>query len=160
MLRLLEEEWAGLFNWGLPWLHMYLFVLYLPGSVNILTAVVLCWCFPSIFLQNKFRTFQLLQLFLFISFRCPLLHRNSGDTERRYHIRYYKTASCVHETDSKGWSPSPAIDFLFSIKLLDHIQLLVSIKLGIAVLWQNHNKFTINHSDNVWPHCRFLVFAE
>ena len=34
--------------------------------------------------------------------RCSLLHRNSGDTERRYHIRYYKTASCVHETDAKG----------------------------------------------------------
>ncbi|KAF6019129.1 UNK [Bugula neritina] len=33
---------------------------------------------------------------------CSLLHRNSGDTERRYHIRYYKTASCVHETDAKG----------------------------------------------------------
>ncbi|XP_067935180.1 RING finger protein unkempt-like [Watersipora subatra] len=33
---------------------------------------------------------------------CSLLHRNSGDTERRYHVRYYKTASCVHETDSKG----------------------------------------------------------
>ena len=37
--------------------------------------------------------------------RCSLLHRNSGDTERRYHIRYYKTASCVHETDAKGELP-------------------------------------------------------
>ena len=36
------------------------------------------------------------------TFSCSLLHRNSGDTERRYHIRYYKTAICVHETDSKG----------------------------------------------------------
>ncbi len=35
-------------------------------------------------------------------FRCPFLHRTAGDTERRYHLRYYKTSACVHETDSKG----------------------------------------------------------
>ena len=34
--------------------------------------------------------------------RCLLLHRTAGDTERRYHLRYYKTSVCVHETDSKG----------------------------------------------------------
>ncbi|XP_062508527.1 putative E3 ubiquitin-protein ligase UNKL isoform X2 [Corticium candelabrum] len=33
---------------------------------------------------------------------CRFLHRNSGDTERRYHLRYYKTATCVYDTDSKG----------------------------------------------------------
>lgn len=33
---------------------------------------------------------------------CPFLHRTAGDTERRYHLRYYKTCPCVHETDSKG----------------------------------------------------------
>ena len=38
---------------------------------------------------------------LFI-FRCGFLHRTAGDTERRYHLRYYKTGTCVHETDSKG----------------------------------------------------------
>lgn len=37
-----------------------------------------------------------------LSFRCPFLHRTAGDTERRYHLRYYKTGSCIHETDSKG----------------------------------------------------------
>lgn len=35
-------------------------------------------------------------------FRCPFLHRTAGDTERRYHLRYYKTGTCVYETDSKG----------------------------------------------------------
>lgn len=46
----------------------------------------------------------LLVLFLcsVLSFRCPFLHRTAGDTERRYHLRYYKTGSCIHETDSKG----------------------------------------------------------
>ena len=33
---------------------------------------------------------------------CPLLHRVAGDAERRYHLRYYKTCLCVHETDSRG----------------------------------------------------------
>ena len=35
-------------------------------------------------------------------YSCPLLHRTAGDTERRYHLRYYKTSVCVHETDAKG----------------------------------------------------------
>ena len=43
---------------------------------------------------------------------CPFLHRVTGDTERRYHLRYYKvirnsevennvlkTSACIHETD-------------------------------------------------------------
>ncbi|CAG0879763.1 unnamed protein product [Cyprideis torosa] len=34
---------------------------------------------------------------------CPYLHRVAGDTERRYHLRYYKTGMCVHDTDSRGW---------------------------------------------------------
>ncbi|KAL7635578.1 UNVERIFIED_CONTAM: hypothetical protein RMT77_014647 [Armadillidium vulgare] len=33
---------------------------------------------------------------------CSLLHRTAGDTERRYHLRYYKTGMCVHDTDSRG----------------------------------------------------------
>ncbi|XP_074649175.1 putative E3 ubiquitin-protein ligase UNKL [Tubulanus polymorphus] len=33
---------------------------------------------------------------------CPYLHRTAGDTERRYHLRYYKTGTCVHETDARG----------------------------------------------------------
>uniref|UniRef100_H3B228 Unk zinc finger n=1 Tax=Latimeria chalumnae TaxID=7897 RepID=H3B228_LATCH len=33
---------------------------------------------------------------------CPFLHRTTGDTERRYHLRYYKTGTCIHETDAKG----------------------------------------------------------
>lgn len=35
--------------------------------------------------------------------RCPYLHRVAGDVERRYHLRYYKTATCVYETDSRGY---------------------------------------------------------
>jgi len=34
---------------------------------------------------------------------CMLLHRTAGDTERRYHLRYYKTGMCVHDTDNRGF---------------------------------------------------------
>jgi len=34
---------------------------------------------------------------------CQLLHRTAGDTERRYHLRYYKTGMCVHDTDNRGF---------------------------------------------------------
>ncbi|PAA65604.1 hypothetical protein BOX15_Mlig031142g1 [Macrostomum lignano] len=33
---------------------------------------------------------------------CPYLHRNAGDTERRYHLRYFKTGTCIHDTDARG----------------------------------------------------------
>ncbi|CAI2356349.1 unnamed protein product [Caenorhabditis sp. 36 PRJEB53466] len=33
---------------------------------------------------------------------CVYLHRVSGDVERKYHLRYYKTAQCVHPTDARG----------------------------------------------------------
>lgn len=39
---------------------------------------------------------------MFLCSRCSFLHRTAGDTERRYHLRYYKTGSCIHETDAKG----------------------------------------------------------
>ncbi|XP_048869247.1 RING finger protein unkempt homolog isoform X2 [Brienomyrus brachyistius] len=43
-----------------------------------------------------------METILCLCVRCPFLHRTAGDTERRYHLRYYKTGSCIHETDSKG----------------------------------------------------------
>ena len=38
-----------------------------------------------------------------VLYRCQYLHRTAGDTERRYHLRYYKTSTCVYETDSRGF---------------------------------------------------------
>lgn len=37
-----------------------------------------------------------------VSFRCLLLHKNAGDTERKYHLRHYKTVICPNETDNSG----------------------------------------------------------
>ncbi|XP_035223323.1 putative E3 ubiquitin-protein ligase UNKL isoform X2 [Stegodyphus dumicola] len=34
---------------------------------------------------------------------CSYLHRTAGDTERRYHLRYYKTGVCVYDTDTRGY---------------------------------------------------------
>ncbi|OTF74220.1 hypothetical protein BLA29_009192 [Euroglyphus maynei] len=42
-------------------------------------------------------------LYYFIRYSCPCLHRTAGDTERRYHLRYYKTGMCVYETDERGY---------------------------------------------------------
>jgi len=33
---------------------------------------------------------------------CPYLHRTNGDTERHYHLRYYKTEKCLHSTAGNG----------------------------------------------------------
>ena len=45
---------------------------------------------------------------------CPLLHRTAGDTERRYHLRYFKTAPCVHETDTRGHCVKNGVHCAFS----------------------------------------------
>ena len=45
---------------------------------------------------------QLNVLVFIFCYSCPLLHRTAGDTERRYHLRYYKTCTCVYETDARG----------------------------------------------------------
>lgn len=36
-------------------------------------------------------------------FSCPYLHRTAGDTERRYHLKYYKTGICIYDTDTRGF---------------------------------------------------------
>ncbi|KAF7261438.1 RING finger protein unkempt [Paragonimus skrjabini miyazakii] len=38
----------------------------------------------------------------FYEFSCPYAHRNAGDTERRYHPRYFKTGNCIYETTESG----------------------------------------------------------
>ena len=56
----------------------------------------------SRFLHNNHNNVYIENKELNISyFSCPLLHRTAGDTERRYHLRYYKTGMCVHDTDNR-----------------------------------------------------------
>ena len=49
-----------------------------------------------------FHAFEVERFCCFL-FSCPYLHRVAGDVERRYHLRYYKTSPCVHETDARGY---------------------------------------------------------
>ncbi|KAM9554715.1 putative E3 ubiquitin-protein ligase UNKL isoform 6-T8 [Guaruba guarouba] len=45
---------------------------------------------------------------------CPYLHRTTGDTERKYHLRYYKTGTCIHETDARGHCAKNGIHCAFA----------------------------------------------
>ncbi|XP_044734373.1 putative E3 ubiquitin-protein ligase UNKL [Chrysoperla carnea] len=45
---------------------------------------------------------------------CQFLHRTAGDTERRYHLRYYKTCMCVHDTDSRGYCAKNGLHCAFA----------------------------------------------
>lgn len=54
-------------------------------------------------LPSSRRIFMYFMFFSFRTHRCPFLHRTAGDTERRYHLRYYKTCMCVHDTDARGF---------------------------------------------------------
>ncbi|XP_031353673.1 RING finger protein unkempt isoform X1 [Photinus pyralis] len=51
---------------------------------------------------------------------CPYLHRTAGDTERRYHLRYYKTCMCVHDTDSRGYCVKNGLHCAFAHGINDH----------------------------------------
>ncbi|XP_049817862.1 putative E3 ubiquitin-protein ligase UNKL isoform X1 [Aethina tumida] len=51
---------------------------------------------------------------------CPYLHRTAGDTERRYHLRYYKTCMCVHDTDSRGYCVKNGLHCAFAHGSHDH----------------------------------------
>ncbi|KMZ05261.1 RING finger protein unkempt isoform X3 [Drosophila simulans] len=50
---------------------------------------------------------------------CPYLHRTAGDTERRYHLRYYKTCMCVHDTDSRGYCVKNGLHCAFAHGMQD-----------------------------------------
>ncbi|TDG49593.1 hypothetical protein AWZ03_004084 [Drosophila navojoa] len=50
---------------------------------------------------------------------CPFLHRTAGDTERRYHLRYYKTCMCVHDTDSRGYCVKNGVHCAFAHGMQD-----------------------------------------
>ncbi|XP_017845065.1 RING finger protein unkempt isoform X4 [Drosophila busckii] len=50
---------------------------------------------------------------------CAFLHRTAGDTERRYHLRYYKTCMCVHDTDSRGYCVKNGLHCAFAHGMQD-----------------------------------------
>lgn len=61
------------------------------------------WCGINDFFFNRlFFPAKWLNLLIPVFSSCPYLHRTTGDTERKYHLRYYKTGTCIHETDARG----------------------------------------------------------
>lgn len=48
------------------------------------------------------------------------MHRTAGDTERRYHLRYYKTCMCVHDTDARGFCVKNGMHCAFAHGNHDH----------------------------------------
>ncbi|KAM8703857.1 hypothetical protein ACLKA7_008479 [Drosophila subpalustris] len=59
---------------------------------------------------------------------CPFLHRTAGDTERRYHLRYYKTCMCVHDTDSRGYCVKNGLHCAFAHGMQDQRHAVYDIK--------------------------------
>ncbi|KAL7731237.1 hypothetical protein ACLKA6_014424 [Drosophila palustris] len=59
---------------------------------------------------------------------CPFLHRTAGDTERRYHLRYYKTCMCVHDTDSRGYCVKNGLHCAFAHGMQDQRHPVYDIK--------------------------------
>ena len=58
-----------------------------------------------IFTMKNLKNFMIIKncsFLCYLSFSCPYLHRNIGDTEKRYHLRYFKTEMCAGEMDSRG----------------------------------------------------------
>lgn len=45
---------------------------------------------------------------------CPYLHHNNGDTERHYHLRYFKTEKCIHPTNSSGICSKNGVHCMFA----------------------------------------------
>lgn len=65
---------------------------------KLMIAMISCVCVCGLIICRHvlFISSFLFSLLPDIVHRCPFLHRTAGDTERRYHLRYYKTCMCVH----------------------------------------------------------------
>ncbi|XP_026340737.2 putative E3 ubiquitin-protein ligase UNKL isoform X1 [Ursus arctos] len=69
---------------------------------------------------------------------CPYLHRTTGDTERKYHLRYYKTGTCIHETDARGHCVKNGLHCAFAHGPLDLRPPVCDIReLQAQEVWQN-----------------------
>jgi hypothetical protein len=70
----------------------------------ILIFIVMIMMNKVVFVQMVMSMFKKKKIFFFshLYFSCQLLHRNANDTEKRYHLRYFKTGLCTHDSDGKG----------------------------------------------------------
>jgi hypothetical protein len=68
------------------------------------------------------------------------LHRVAGDVERKYHLRYYKTALCVHSTDARGQCAKNGPHCAFAHNAAD----LRTPIFDIREIQQQHNDTVVN----------------
>lgn len=78
------------------------------------------WLFLALnSVQSFSASLEISYILLYLPLRCPFLHRTAGDTERRYHLRYYKTCMCVHDTDSRGYCVKNGLHCAFAHGMQD-----------------------------------------
>uniref|UniRef100_A0A7N6FKP7 C3H1-type domain-containing protein n=1 Tax=Anabas testudineus TaxID=64144 RepID=A0A7N6FKP7_ANATE len=68
----------------------------------LISTFVLYFQLCQIFFNQMFDLYYNMSMLYPYILSCPYLHRTTGDTERKYHLRYYKTGTCIHETDARG----------------------------------------------------------
>ena len=96
---------------------------------------------------------------MFLPFRCPFLHRVAGDVERRYHLRYYKTSPCVHETDIRGYCVKNGAHCAFAHGPADLRQPVYDIReLQAMELEEKGDSRQIVPEDPRWNGMRYLTY--
>ncbi|KAI0981316.1 hypothetical protein GJ496_003437 [Pomphorhynchus laevis] len=99
---------------------------------------------------------------------CAFVHRNAGDTERRYHPRYYKVAYCLFQTNSIGQcirngphcfmahfreELNPFLE-KFQEKFKDNPKLIISQRKLVQNTLENDQLF---NDDNCWNDIQYVL---
>ncbi|CAG5098525.1 Oidioi.mRNA.OKI2018_I69.XSR.g15748.t1.cds [Oikopleura dioica] len=88
---------------------------------------------------------------------CAYLHRVTGDTERRYHLRYYKTAACIHETDENGHCEKNGPHCAFGHGADDLRSPTFDASCGIEVSSKGDLQEKLSLDDNKWNNADFVL---
>lgn len=88
---------------------------------------------------------------------CAYLHRVTGDTERRYHLRYYKTAACIHETDENGHCEKNGPHCAFGHGADDLRSPTFDASCGVDVTSKGDLQEKLSLDDNKWNDAEFVL---
>lgn len=92
---------------------------------------------------------------------CPFLHRTLGDTERRYHPRYYKTVMCVHDVGTLGHCAKngPHCAFAHGLRdLRNPVYGIVECRILRLGLWLPPEGWvSFLHEDPSWKNLHFVL---
>ena len=83
---------------------------------------------------------------------CPYLHRNYGETERRYHPRYYKTSICVYGADKYGYCLKNGRNCAYAHGEYDKREpTYCSVNFQTIDLSSESQRADSNENENLWP---------